>query len=78
MEQKGTMRCYLSTIMGKRKMKIVDVMNASGVGRFQVSRLYREEHMDAITLGTCIKIADGLGIPLNELISYTPSKEPTA
>ena len=42
MEEKGVLRCHLSEIMGQRKLKIVDVMNASGVGRFQVSRLYRE------------------------------------
>ena len=75
MEQKSTLRCHLSTIMGERKMKKVDVMNASGVGRFQVSRLYREDHMESITLGTCIKIADGLGVSLDELISYTPAKK---
>ena len=75
MEQKSTLRCHLSTIMGERKMKKVDVMNASGVGRFQVSRLYREAHMESITLGTCIKIADGLGVSLDELISYTPAKK---
>ena len=75
MEQKSTSRCHLSAIMGDRKMKIVDVMNASGVGRFQVTRLYREEHMEAITLGTCVKIADGLDVSLDELISYTPAKK---
>lgn len=75
MKQKSTLRCHLSAIMGERKMKLVDVMNASGVGRFQVTRLYREDHMEAITLGTCVKIADGLGVSLDELISYTPAKK---
>ena len=75
MEEKGVLRCHLSEIMGQRKLKIVDVMNASGVGRFQVSRLYREEHMDAITLGTCNKIANGLQISLHELLSYEPKEQ---
>ena len=43
MEQKSTIRCHLSAIMGERKMKIVDVMNDYGVGRFQVTRLSRED-----------------------------------
>ena len=74
MEQKGTIHCHLSTIMGERKMKIVDVINATGVGRLQVSRMYKEEHLDKMTLGTYAKIAEGLGIPLSELVSYDPSE----
>jgi len=74
MELKGTIHCHLSTIMGERKMKIIDVMNATGVGRLPISRMYKEENLDKMTLGTYAKIADGLDISLNELVSYVSSK----
>lgn len=72
MAEKGILRCHLSEIMGERKLRIVDVMNQTGVGRFQVSRLYHEQKMEAITLGTLVKLAEGLGVTLGELVSYEP------
>jgi len=35
-------KCHLSTLMGERKVKIVDVARETGVNRGTVTRLYHE------------------------------------
>ncbi|MDN3702297.1 helix-turn-helix domain-containing protein [Vibrio artabrorum] len=35
-------KCHLSTIMGSKKLKVSDVVRASGINRNTITRLYHE------------------------------------
>ena len=60
-------RCHLSTLMGKHKMKIADVARATGLHRNTVTMLYKEDaqrdELDAIE-----KLCDLFNCEVGELL----------
>ncbi|OOC09243.1 helix-turn-helix domain-containing protein [Thioalkalivibrio halophilus] len=64
-------RCHLSTLMGKRKMKIMDVARATGLHRNTVSLLYKEEAV-RIEIDAMDKLCELFNCSVGELFEYTP------
>lgn len=53
-------KCYLSRLMGERKMKIVDVANSAGLHRNTVTLLYNEtaSRVDLDTIDRLCRLFD--------------------
>ncbi|WP_026289542.1 helix-turn-helix transcriptional regulator [Thioalkalivibrio sp. AKL12] len=64
-------RCHLSTLMGKRKMKIMDVARATGLHRNTVSLLYKEEAV-RIEIDAMDKLCELFNCSVGELFEYIP------
>jgi len=64
-------KCHLSTLMGREKMKIADVARETGLNRSTISSLYNEEakriDMDAINQ-LCILFK----CSVSDLLEYLP------
>lgn len=41
----GMIRCHLSRMMGERKLKVVDVVRETGLGRHIIRSLYKEKNV---------------------------------
>ena len=67
-------RCHLSTLMGKRKMKIMDVARATGLHRNTVSLLYKEEAV-RIEIDAMDKLCELFNCSVGELFEYTPEED---
>lgn len=60
-------------IMGKQRIdNIHDLMERTGLSRNALNKLWHEENLEAIKLGTLIKICDSLNVSLSDLIEYVP------
>lgn len=64
-------RCYLSRMMGERKMKISDVSRATGLNRSTVSALYRED-MVRIDVDALEKLCTLFECSVGELLEFVP------
>lgn len=67
-------RCHLSTLMGKRKMKIMDVARATGLHRNTVSLLYKEEAV-RIEVEAMDKLCRLFNCSVGELFEYVPDED---
>lgn len=67
-------RCHLSTLMGKHKMKIVDVARATGLHRNTVSLLYKEQAV-RIELDAMDKLCQLFNCSVGELFEFVPDRE---
>lgn len=74
--EKGVPHAHLAALMGERKWKMIDVIERAGIGRNSCARVYRETDLEKMPLGTFLKICDGLGCSLNQLLEYYPVGEP--
>ena len=75
-EKSGILKSNLSTLMGERKMRIVDMIKLSGVSRGSINRLYHEtDDMKGTSLDILMKCCNALHVSFDELLSYTPPKE---
>ena len=59
-------KCYLSIIMGEKRIKISDVAKATGINRGTLSRLYNET-ATRVDLEVIDKLCDYLDIKLDDL-----------
>lgn len=67
-------RCHLSTLMGKHKMKIVDVARATGLHRNTVSLLYKEQAV-RIELDAMDRLCQLFNCSVGELFEFVPDKD---
>lgn len=72
--EKGVPHANLAALMGERKWKMIDVINRAGIGRNTCARVYREQNLEKMPLGSFLKICDALGCPLYSLLEYYPAK----
>ncbi|KRL56637.1 helix-turn-helix domain-containing protein [Furfurilactobacillus rossiae] len=70
---KLTLQNNLSEILGKRRIKITELSEGTGVSRTTLTALYYAR-VKMIRWDTLMSICDYLQIPLNELIEYQPKK----
>ena len=64
-----SIKCNLSTLMGKHKMTIQDVCNQTGLARNTVSFLYHKKQ-NAISFKTLNKLCDLFNCTTLDIIEY--------
>lgn len=65
----------LRIIMARKRINSVsDLMTITGVSRNSLNKLWHDENMESIKLGTLMEICDSLDIKLSELVEYIPNK----
>jgi putative transcriptional regulator len=66
-------KCHLSTIMGKKKLKISDVAKNADINRGTITRLYKETftRLDADVLE---KLCEYLECEVGDLLEYIDEK----
>ena len=69
------LRCYLSRLMGERKMKVVDVARATGLHRNTVTLLYQEA-ATRIDVEAVEKLCALFNCKVGDLFEYIPDTEP--
>ena len=64
-------RCHLSTLMGRDKLKVSDVSRATGLNRSTVSALYKETatRLDLAAIDALCKL---FRCPVGELFEHVP------
>ena len=76
MEQKhqGEIHSKLAVLMGERKWKLSEVITRAQVNRNAATNIFYERDLDKIKLEMYLRICDGLGVTLSDLLEYTPRK----
>lgn len=69
------LRCTLSILMGKRRVRIADVARATGISRNQLTRLYNDQAL-RVELGDLEKLCRYFECSLDELFELVPDSEP--
>ncbi|WP_409276397.1 helix-turn-helix domain-containing protein (plasmid) [Neobacillus sp. SCS-31] len=65
----------LRIVMAKKRIdNISELINVTGLSRNALNKLWHNENLESVKLGTLMTICDKLGIPLSELIQYDPEK----
>lgn len=62
-------KCHLSVLMGKHKMKIVDVARATGLNRSTITSLYNET-AERIDLETIDKLCKLFGCNVADILEF--------
>ena len=66
-------RCHIKyRMVDKQIEKISDLVKLSGVARNTIIKLYREQELSTIRMGTLTKLCDTLDCSLTDLIEYIP------
>lgn len=66
-------KCHLSEIMGKKKMKISDLARETGLHRNTITLLYKEEAA-RVELDAMEKLCIYLDCSVGELFEYVPDE----
>lgn len=68
-------KCHLSTLMGKHRMKIAEVARLTDLNRSTISSLYKDEakRIDTAAIDRLCKLFQCQSI--SELIEYIPDEE---
>jgi putative transcriptional regulator len=73
MRSDNMLESYLRQLMAEHKINdISELMDATGVSRNSINKLFREVDMETLKLETLIQICDAFNIRLSDLIQYTP------
>jgi len=67
-------RCRLSTIMGAKRLKIVDIHDKTGIARDTISALYHEK-AKGVTFEVVGKLCAALNCQPGDLFEYIPDKK---
>ncbi len=64
-------RCHLSTLMGRDKLRVIDVARRTGLNRSTVTALYRESatRIELTAIESLCRLFD---CPVGELFEYVP------
>ena len=68
------LKCYLSTLMGRERLTIAEVIRRTGLTRNAVSTLY-EERAKRIDLNTIARLCELFDCSVDELFEYIPDAE---
>ena len=64
-------KCYLSTLMGRERHSVADVMRQTGVTRTAITALY-EERAKRVDLETIARLCELYECSVDELLEYVP------
>lgn len=71
-----TMKNNLRLIMAQHKISsITELMERTNLSRNALNKLWHDEDLDTVKVGTLLKICDAFQISLSELLDYTPEKQ---
>jgi len=70
MEIKNNLRVVMAE---KRIDSVADLMQLTGLSRNALNKLWHNEEVDTVKLGTLIQICESLDIKLSDLVEYVPS-----
>lgn len=66
----------LRIIMAKKRIdSLSDLINKTGLSRKILNKLWHNEDLESVKLGTLLVICERLEIPLSDLIHFEPSRE---
>lgn len=66
----------LRIIMAEKMIdSITELMQATGLSRNALNKLWHNQDIETVKLGTLIKICHTLNVPLSKLIEYYPINE---
>ena len=68
------LKCNLSTLMGKERLTIAEVIRRTGLTRNAVATLY-EERAKRIDLNTIARLCELFDCSVDELFEYIPDAE---
>lgn len=68
------LKCNLSTLMGRERLTIAEVIRRTGLTRNAVATLY-EERAKRIDLNTIARLCELFDCSVDELFEYTPDAE---
>lgn len=68
------LKCNLSTLMGRERLTIAEVIRRTGLTRNAVSTLY-EERAKRIDLNTIARLCELFDCSVDELFEYIPDAE---
>lgn len=68
-------RCHLSTLMGRHKLKIADVARETGLNRSTVTALYRES-ASRIDVDAVNKLCRLFGCAVGDLFEFIDGEQP--
>lgn len=68
------LKCHLSTLMGRERLTIAEVIRRTGLTRNAVSALY-EERAKRIDLNTIARLCELFDCSVDELFEYIPDSE---
>lgn len=69
------LRCYLSRMMGERRLKIVDVARETGLHRNTITLLYNET-ATRIDIETIERLCELFHCAVGDLFEYIPNSAP--
>jgi putative transcriptional regulator len=64
-------KCYLSTLMGRERHSVADVMRQTGLTRTAITALY-EERAKRVDLETIARLCELYECSVDELLEYVP------
>lgn len=67
-------RCHLSTLMGRAKLKIADVARETGLNRSTVSSMYQED-AKRVDLEAVDKLCQLFQCQVSDLFEYIPDEQ---
>lgn len=68
------LRCHLSTLMGRERLTISEVMRRTGLSRNAVTALY-EERAKRIDLNTIARLCELFECTVDELLEYSTEEK---
>lgn len=63
----------LRVVMAQKRIdNVSELMQLTGLSRNALNKLWHDEDLESVKVGTLIQMCDSLGIKLSELIEYHP------
>ena len=66
--------CRLSTILGKRRIKMAELVRMTGVSKTTINAMYHDK-VTKIDYGVLERICKALDCPLSDIVEYVPNEE---
>lgn len=66
----------LRLIMAQKRIdNVAELMKITGLSRNALNKLWHDEDLESVKIGTLKIICDSLGVKLSELVEYIPDKQ---
>lgn len=66
----------LRIIMAEKRIdNVTELMQLTGLSRNALNKLWHDEDIQSVKLGTLFQVCDSLNIQLSELIEYIPAQD---
>lgn len=66
---------HLRIVMAKQRIdNVSELINITGLSRNALNKLWHDEELESVKLGTLMIVCDKLDIKLSELVEYIPDK----